>query len=93
MIVDLCSGGSVDIIDHPPPPSTTFVPSPNPPDALQCRIAAPLPKDGQTFNFGGPLQVGGIFMEALDSKMAKETESLPSFRGCIRNFRINGQVS
>lgn len=83
MVIDLCSGEPIETVMHPSHsgPSTP----PTPPKPRQCRVAAPLPSGGRMFNHGGPLQVGGV---ETDAKFA-----FKSLRGCVRNFRVNGEVS
>ena len=91
MIVDLCSGDSVD---HPPAAHTGIPPTSLPPDAHICRGAARLPRGARVLNTGQPLQVGGLAHPLPDhvSERWNESHSLRSFHGCVRNLRINREV-
>ncbi|XP_042227979.1 putative neural-cadherin 2 isoform X2 [Homarus americanus] len=100
MIVDLCSGGS---IDGPPTASkytahnasATPTPSPPiPPDAHTCRGAARLPHGAHLLNAPQPLQVGGLAHPAPAHGMYGWPEPLlaSSLHGCVRNLRINGEL-
>ncbi|XP_045129226.1 putative neural-cadherin 2 isoform X2 [Portunus trituberculatus] len=91
MIVDLCSGDSVD---HIPALHTGTPPTSLPPDAHICRGAARLPGGARILNTGQPLQVGGLAHPLPDhvSERWPESRSLPSFRGCLRNLRINREL-
>lgn len=91
MIVDLCSGDSVDLL---PAAHTGTPPTSLPPDAHICRGAARLPRGARVLNTGQPLQVGGLAHPLPDhvSERWPESRSLRSFRGCVRNLRINREV-
>lgn len=92
MIVDVCSGNSVD---HLPTANTSIPPTTLPPDAHICRGAARLPKGARVLNTGQPLQVGGL-AHPLPGHVARgwpESRSMRSFRGCLRNLRINREVN
>ncbi|XP_050738814.1 putative neural-cadherin 2 isoform X2 [Eriocheir sinensis] len=91
MIIDMCSGDSVD---HPPAAHTNTLPTTLPPDAHICRGAARLPLGASVLNTGQPLQVGGLAHPLPDhvSKGWPDSSSLRSFRGCVRNLRINREL-
>ncbi|XP_071515440.1 putative neural-cadherin 2 isoform X1 [Panulirus ornatus] len=88
MIVDLCSGTSLDT--PPTPPS-----NPAPPDAHTCRGAAGLPRAARVLNTARPLQIGGL----AHPPPAHTHYGWPAplrprpLRGCLRNLRINGQLA
>ncbi|XP_071516873.1 putative neural-cadherin 2 isoform X2 [Panulirus ornatus] len=88
MIVDLCTGGSID--GPSTPPTTTHVHA-TLPDASTCRVSANV---GRVLKMGGPLQVGGMatWSSARPSHERPASSSPPSLRGCIRNLRVNGQL-
>ncbi|XP_068212164.1 putative neural-cadherin 2 isoform X4 [Palaemon carinicauda] len=98
MIVDLCSGGSID--GPPPRPSsnassaTPSLSPPIPPDAHTCRGAARLPRGANLLNTAQPLQLGGL-AHPPPSQAAHgwptAVSGLP-LNGCLRNLRINGEL-
>ncbi|XP_071534605.1 putative neural-cadherin 2 isoform X2 [Panulirus ornatus] len=101
MIVDLCSGGSIDGPPASPPKfsslNTSTTPSPSPPvppDAHTCRGAARLPRGAHLLNVPHPLQVGGLAHPAPAHKAYGWPEPLLAWPldGCIRNLRINGEL-
>ncbi|XP_047489161.1 putative neural-cadherin 2 [Penaeus chinensis] len=100
MIVDLCSGAS---IDGPPTQSSksalndSGIPTsspPIPPDAHTCRGAARLSRGALLLNAAQPLQVGGL----AHPPPAHTVYGWPKpilgrpLRGCVRNLRINGEL-
>lgn len=101
VIVDLCSGGSLDSqlvplarsthdesMPRPPPP-------PIPPDAHTCRGAARLPAYAHVLNIPQPLQVGGMAHPPPTHTLygwSKPIKPRP-LKGCVRNLRVNGEVS
>ncbi|KAK8730316.1 hypothetical protein OTU49_008215, partial [Cherax quadricarinatus] len=90
MIVDLCSGGSLDTQLTPPSsPNHTLLP-----DAHTCRGAARLPRTARVLNTNQPLQVGGLAHPPPSHTSygwPAPLHPLP-FKGCIRNLRINGEL-
>ncbi|KAK3879098.1 hypothetical protein Pcinc_016307 [Petrolisthes cinctipes] len=90
IVVDLCSGVSVDTEPHHHEYDTTA----SLPDAHTCRGAARLPGVAHVLNTAMPLQLGGLaILPYSDTLHTHPTPStLTSFQGCIRNFRINGQL-
>ncbi|ROT65134.1 putative neural-cadherin, partial [Penaeus vannamei] len=99
MIVDLCSGAS---IDGPPAKSsksalndseTPTSSPPIPPDAHTCRGAARLSRGALLLNAAQPLQVGGLAHPPPAHTVygwPKPILARP-LRGCVRNLRINGE--
>ncbi|KAK7071119.1 hypothetical protein SK128_019333 [Halocaridina rubra] len=91
MIVDLCSGSS---IDGPPPTqslnnSTTSPPSP---DEHTCRVSSKLPPGARLLNTAQPLQLGGLSQPpSPDNSWTSQFVGRP-FKGCIRNLRINREL-
>ncbi|XP_042883447.1 putative neural-cadherin 2 isoform X2 [Penaeus japonicus] len=100
MIVDLCSGAS---IDGPPAHSSksalndSEIPTsspPIPPDAHTCRGAARLSRGALLLNAAQPLQVGGLAHPPPAHTVygwPKPILARP-LRGCVRNLRINGEL-
>ncbi|KAK7072335.1 hypothetical protein SK128_007151 [Halocaridina rubra] len=95
MIVDLCSGGSIDgpHTKHDMNLTSASV-SAVPPDAHTCRGAARLPKGAQVLNVPHPLQLGGISHLPPDHSVYGWPSPIidQPFRGCLRNIRINGEI-
>ncbi|KAG7158558.1 Neural-cadherin-like 23, partial [Homarus americanus] len=96
MIVDLCSGGS---IDGPPTPPTRpahnqsappIPPPPIPPDAHTCRGAARLPRAARVLNTPQPLQVGGLAHPPPAHTVYgwPEPPTARPLHGCVRNLRV-----
>ncbi|XP_069941535.1 putative neural-cadherin 2 isoform X3 [Cherax quadricarinatus] len=100
MIVDLCSGGSIDGPLAAPKTSAlnaSTVPTPSPPippDAHTCRGAARLPSGAHMLNAAQPLQVGGLAHPAPAHGVYGWPEPLMArpFHGCVRNLRVNGEL-
>ncbi|XP_071516734.1 putative neural-cadherin 2 [Panulirus ornatus] len=100
MIVDLCSGGSID----GPRSSTSRSgqstsnpsknPPPVPPDAHTCRGAARLPRATRVLNTPQPLQVGGFAHPPPAHTVYGWPEPLQSrsLNGCVRKLRVNGEL-
>ncbi|XP_069195930.1 putative neural-cadherin 2 [Procambarus clarkii] len=90
MIVDLCSGGSLDV---PPTPPSIHAHT-MPPDAHTCRGAVRLPKEARMLNTDQPLQVGGLAHPLPAHTLYGWPAPLRPvpFRGCIRNLRMNGEL-
>ncbi|KAG7160255.1 Neural-cadherin-like 14 [Homarus americanus] len=88
LIVDLCTGGSLD--EAATPPSS---PAHNH-SALPCKSAARLPQVAGILNTSGPLQIGGLAHPSLPHTLHDGPSSPrpPPFRGCIKNLRVNGQL-
>lgn len=97
MVVDLCSGGGVDgPSTHVKDDSTTTMPPPFvPPDAHTCRSADRLPASARSLNYLRPLQVGGLAHPAPvhDTYGWPEPIKARQLKGCVRNLRVNGEVS
>ncbi|XP_042237551.1 putative neural-cadherin 2 isoform X1 [Homarus americanus] len=95
MIVDLCTGGS---LNEPPilpaNPAHNHSASSILPDAHTCRGAARLPQGTRVLNAGGPLQVGGLAHPPSAHILQGNPSSPrpPHFHGCIRNLRVNSQL-
>ncbi|XP_045584423.2 putative neural-cadherin 2 isoform X2 [Procambarus clarkii] len=100
MIVDLCSGASID--GPPTTPKTSAVNAsatpasspPIPPDAHTCRGAARLPGGAHLLNAAQPLQVGGLAHPAPPHAVYGWTQPLVArpLSGCVRNLRINREL-
>lgn len=101
VIVDLCSGGSLEGQTASPRKAshdtnaTTAALLPSPPDYYSCRVAATLPEGARLLNVGQPLQVGGVAYPPPDHVLQGWPEPLlaPPLLGCVRNLRVNGEVS
>ena len=102
VIVDLCSGGNLEdqlaIRRRSSALDTnfttpTFLPSPL--DAHSCRGSVKLPQGARLLNVGQPLQVGGMAHPVPAHTLYGWLEPLLAlpFHGCVRNLRVNGQVS
>lgn len=95
MVVDLCSGGSMDEgLLHAHHAHSQSSP-PTHPDAHTCRVAARLPGEGRILNAHGVLEVGGLAHPPpahLHHDLSRPRRLQPHFRGCIRNLRVNRQV-
>ena len=85
MIVDLCTGDSID----------RLLTVRSPPDAHTCRVAAQLPGSSRHLSIDSPLQVGGIAHPPPDHIL--HGWPIPILArplvGCISHIRINGEVS
>ncbi|KAG0723202.1 putative neural-cadherin 2 [Chionoecetes opilio] len=96
MVVDLCSGGTMDtfpsakVTEDP----TSRPPPPVPPDAHTCRGAARLPSTARTLNHQRPLQVGGMAHPAPSHTTHRWPQPVTShpLKGCVRNLRVNGEL-
>lgn len=101
MIVDLCRGGGLDDqqvslkkTSHDTNVTTATLLT-SPPDVYNCRGASTLPEGARLLNVDQPLQVGGMAYPAPDHTLHGWPEPLfaPPLIGCVRNLRVNGQVS
>ncbi|KAG0724578.1 putative neural-cadherin 2 [Chionoecetes opilio] len=96
MVVDLCSGGTMDtfpsakVTEDP----TSRPPPPVPPDAHTCRGAARLPSAARTLNHQRPLQVGGMAHPAPSHTTHRWPQPVTPhpLKGCVRNLRVNGEL-
>ncbi|KAK8392665.1 hypothetical protein O3P69_014833 [Scylla paramamosain] len=84
VMVDLCVGGLLDL----PTPSCPH-PHPRLTPMSECRRRARLPVGGGRLNTGHPLLLGGRAAHRHAHGHFKHTHS---FRGCVRNLRINGEL-
>ena len=93
MIVDLCMGDSWDD-PMKSSPAVNNTPTPILPDVHTCRGTATLPRNARVLNTGGMLQVGGLAHPLPALLVGRDEAPIPlHFRGCIKNLRVNGEVS
>ncbi|KAG0710771.1 putative neural-cadherin 2 [Chionoecetes opilio] len=95
LLVDLCSGGTMDPTPTPDVPhnhSTTA--PPQPPEPHTCRARGRLPAGGQFLDVSGPLQVGGLAHPPPPHAEHGWPRPLvyQPFSGCVRNLRVNGET-
>ena len=88
MIVDLCTGDSIDNV----------LSARYPPDAHTCRVAAMLPGSSNSshhLSLDSPLQVGGLANSPPDHILHGWPIPILArpLEGCVGNIRINGEVS
>ncbi|XP_071515917.1 putative neural-cadherin 2 isoform X1 [Panulirus ornatus] len=90
MVVDLCTGGSLDV----PPISLAHNHSAPPIPRDICRVATRVPRASGVLQMGGPLQVGGLAAppSAHALRGRAPLPHPPHLRGCLRNIRVNGQL-
>ena len=85
MVIDMCSGGSLDRDSM----------SAGPPDSHSCRTSTHLPESKSQVKLSAPLQLGGIAHPPPDHVTHGWSTpiSSTSFKGCVANVRVNGEVS
>lgn len=91
MVVDLCLGGRWD--ESPPTPTQSATNSsvtPILPESSMCKAVTKLPMGSRVPRAGRVLQVGGLVHPLPPSAAVTRP---PHFRGCLRNLRVNGEVS
>lgn len=97
LVVDMCTGVSLESLYTPgqqPPVSATntiTTSTSSLPEASNCRVRKTLSKGVQVLNPCRPLQVGGLAHPLPPHLTHALTHA--HLAGCIRNLRINGQVS
>lgn len=96
MVVDLCLGGHWE--ERLPMPSSVPQNSsamPAFPETHACKSTMRLSRGVHALKTGGVLQVGGLVHPVLSHRQSRTTKvpHFRHFRGCLRNLRINGEVS
>uniref|UniRef100_A0A0P4VXB9 EGF-like domain-containing protein n=2 Tax=Scylla olivacea TaxID=85551 RepID=A0A0P4VXB9_SCYOL len=95
LLVDLCSGGSLDTSATPDVPHNHSTPAPHPqPEPHTCRAEGRVPSGGRFLDAPGPLQVGGLAHPPPPHAEYGWPRPLADhpFTGCLRNLRVNGEL-